>query len=164
MILDLLEMGVLLDNWLILQLGIDLLLFFLLVVLIFKDSKSRAPNAEELRELINELKNSYEKSEALAKKIEDELKDASNAIAVQDLVRRQKATAAKNNDERSVRALEELEESLIEKPKIPKSIAEKKKYVKALHNKGVSKNEISKRLSISVSEVDLIVAMLDSGE
>ena len=152
------------DKWLILQLGVDLLLFFLLVVLIFKDGKSRLPTAVELKVMIEELQRSLEKGEALARKIEDELKDASNAIAVQDLVRRQKATAAKNRDEKSVRALEELEESFLEKPKPIGSISEKRKYVKALHNKGIPKTEISKRLSISLSEVDLIVAMLDRGE
>jgi len=153
-----------LDKWLILQLGVDLLLFFLLVVLIFKDGKSRLPTAVELKVMIEELQRSLEKGEALARKIEDELKDASNAIAVQDLVRRQKATAAKNRDEKSVRALEELEESFLKNPKPIGSISEKRKYVKALHNKGIPKTEISKRLSISLSEVDLIVAMLDRGE
>ena len=155
------------DNWLILQFAVDILLFVILVILIVKSSKGESkpeiPNIEEMRAIVAKFDKSLDQGEALLRKIEGELKDSGNALAMQDLVQRQKASAALKKDKETTRSLEKLEEILVDKP-IPRmnSMNDRKKYVKALHKQGVPLEEIGKRLSISLSEIELMIAMLES--
>lgn len=151
------------NNWLILQFAVDILLFAILVVLIIRESKNRTRNPEEIKAIVDRFDKSLERGEALLRKIEGDLKDAGNALAIQDLVQRQKATAALKKDEETSRSLEKLEDILVEKP-VPrmKTMNDRKRYVKALHKQGIPQEEIGKRLSISLSEVELMIAMLES--
>lgn len=151
------------NNWLILQFAVDILLFALLVLLIIRESKNRIPNLDEMKAIVEKFDKSLGRGEELLHKIEGDLKDTGNALAMQDLVQRQKATAAQKKDRETSRSLEKLEDILVDKP-VPRmqSMQDRKKYVKALHKQGVPRGEIGKRLSISLSEVELMIAMLES--
>lgn len=152
------------NNWLILQFAVDILLFVILVILIIRESKNRKPNPnlDEMRAIVVKFDKSLDQGEALLRKIEGELKDTGNALAIQDMVQRQKATAERKKDHETARSLEKLEDILVDKPvSRMKTMHDRKKYVKALHKQGVPREEIGKRLSISISEVELMIAMLD---
>ncbi len=146
-------------GWLVFQLAVDLLIFFVLVFLIVKGVAKDKPEAKDIGLMLDEIKKATEENRKLASKIEIDLKEAGNLIAVQEAVRRKKATASIKRPEQL--DLSEKPVSAEAEPLPPISVlSDRKRNVKTLYRQGVSKDGISERLSIPLPEVDLIVAMI----
>ncbi len=145
-------------GWVIFQLILDIIIFSLVIVFVLRDSKTKnnAPNISELRLLVQEFKDAVEKSEKVARDLDAQLRG------------RKEMMGGSRTQTTGVALKEHVEAKAVVKgggaptgdsPTL-ETIEEHKRNVATLYRQGMPKDEISKRLAISLPEVELIVAML----
>jgi len=153
------------NGWLVLQLGVDILIFAFIIFIVFKDvlkkKKGKPVDATELRLILEEIDQSMNRNALMAKKIQQELKEQTNIMAVQEAVKRKKATASLSNrpEQLPLRGREDEPDVDVKAPNI-KVLSDRKRNVKTLFKQGISNEGISERLSIPLPEVELIITMI----
>lgn len=143
------------NEYIILQLGIDIVLFVLIIAFIVKEGKKSAPkagipDAEELRALIKEFRDAVSESERASKALDEQLKTRMELLAAQ----KERPSAGGEGVEK--------ENGTSQSAAGAGSTEERRRNARLLYRKGVPKDEISKRLSMPLPEVELIIKMLDS--
>lgn len=145
------------NGWITFQLIVDILLLLLVIVFIMRESRKKQadiPDIEELRSLITEFQSAVEKSQKVAKELDEQLTARRDSLAALSAIT---PRAQKAEERRPVKSPGEtgLNEG---------SVIDHKKQVTKLYMDGVPKKEIAQRLSIPMPVVELIVTMLDSTE
>lgn len=147
-------------SWTLFQLAFDVILFSIIIYLTFQLAKSGAPDTGELRAILRELKETLAKSETAAREMERRLQalretPPAPATSVKKSRPDARPTSAPLFPAADVEPVDGDAE---------RSLQDHRKKVAALHKHGMRNEEISKQLSLPLPEVELIVAMLETGK
>lgn len=134
-------------NWIYFQLVFDIILFAFIIYVVILVARQKQSTPDELRQLLSEFNKAVERGEAAACELDRQIQ-ARRAMLGGTLPASKEASAPEGYDPAAGEG----------------RIAEGKRKVAALRKHGLGAEEISRRLAIPLPEVELIMAMLESGE
>lgn len=134
-------------NWIYFQLIFDIILFAFIIYVVILVARQKQSTPDELRQLLSEFNKAVERGEAAARELDRQIQARRAMLGVNPPAGKE-ASAPEGYDPAAGEG----------------RIAEGKRKVAALRKHGLGAEEISRRLAIPLPEVELIMAMLESGE
>ena len=153
--------------YIVFQLVVDILLFAIIIAFVARDgarkgSSVNLPDIEELRALVHEFDDAIRRSERSARDLDAQIRARHDALEKLNLLR--PSDEKKEGDKKmpsyaAPARVEPKEAPLSSASASSSSSEERRRKVKALRAQGVAKEEIARRLSLSQSQVELIIKM-----
>ncbi len=134
-------------NWIHFQLIFDIILFAFIIYVVMLVARQKQSTPDELRQLLSEFNKAVERGEAAARELDRQIQVRRAILGGDSPGKKEPPTPEGYNPAAGEGRM-----------------LEGKRKVAALAKHGLGAEEISRRLALPLSEVELIMAMLESGE